>query len=129
VTTSPRRALVVDDSRAMRMILRRILVDVGFEVVEAGNGREALSALRTQPAISLVLVDWHMPEMDGLELVKAVRAEAAFDATILMMVTTENDVAKMTTALEAGANEYVMKPFDREVIAGKLALLGIGNPA
>lgn len=121
----PLSALVVDDSRTMRGILKRILTGFGFSVTEAANGREALDQLTAGEPVHLVLVDWNMPEMNGYEFIQAVRRERAWDALPLMMVTTEAEIDQMNRALEAGANEYVMKPFTSEVIAGKLALLGI----
>ncbi len=119
-------ALVIDDSRAMRMILKQILQEMGFQVSEAGNGREALDRLRQMEKADIALVDWNMPEMNGFEFVCAVRAEAAYNDVQLMMVTTESEMSQMVKALEAGANEYVMKPFTKEVIREKLAILGIG---
>lgn len=119
-------ALVIDDSRAMRMILKQILQEMGFQVSEAGNGREALDRLRQMEKADIALVDWNMPEMNGFEFVCAVRAEAAYNDVRLMMVTTESEMSQMVKALEAGANEYVMKPFTKEVIREKLAILGIG---
>ena len=117
------KALVVDDSRAMRALIGQVLKKLGFEVIDAGNGREALSRLAEKP--DLALVDWHMPEMDGLAFVRAVRADPANAALRIMMVTTETEMGQMATALEAGANEYIMKPFTRDVIEQKLALLGL----
>jgi|SRR5262245_61481430 two-component system chemotaxis response regulator CheY len=119
------RALVIDDSRAMRAILRKILKEIGFEVTEAGHGKEGLERLKQIEAPQLALVDWNMPEMNGLEFVRAVRADHAYDAMRVMMVTPESAVSAVTCALEAGANEYVMKPFTKNVILEKLALLGI----
>jgi two-component system chemotaxis response regulator CheY len=121
-------ALVVDDSRAIRLILRRFLQEIGFEVAEAGNGIEALEALTdlyetADPA--LCLVDWNMPEMNGIEFVGAVRAKAEWAGIRLVMVTTENEMSQVVRALEAGADEYVMKPFTKEVIIDKLSLLGL----
>jgi two-component system chemotaxis response regulator CheY len=119
------RALVIDDSRAMRAILGRILKDLGFEVTEAGHGREGLERLQQTGKLDLALVDWNMPEMNGLEFVQAVRADHTYDGMQLMMVTTESEAGAMVNALEAGANEYVMKPFTKDVIVEKLAILGI----
>lgn len=121
------RALVVDDSRATRTILRRILKEIGFEVSEAGHGREALERLKEIGTPDLALVDWNMPEMDGFEFVRAVRADHAYDSMRLMMVTTETEMEQVAKALEAGANEYVMKPFTKDVILEKLDLLGIAR--
>ena len=119
------RALVVDDSRAMRGILRRILNERGIAAIEAANGRQALELLQSGEQVQLALVDWNMPEMTGYEFVCAVRQVSAWDSIPIMMVTTEAEIEQMTRALEAGANEYVMKPFTADVIAGKLELLGI----
>jgi len=117
------RALVIDDSRAMRMILAKMLRELGFEVSEAGHGQEGLERLRSQSNVDLVTVDWNMPVMNGLEFVTAVRADHANDSTQLMMVTTETELHQISKALESGANEYVMKPFTRDVIEDKLRLL------
>ena len=120
------KAMVVDDSKAIRMILSKTLTEVGYEVCEASNGREALSLFeREKDHISLVLVDWNMPQMDGLEFVKQLRADPKHSSVVLMMVTTETEVEQMVRALEAGANEYVMKPFTKEIIADKLRMLGV----
>jgi two-component system chemotaxis response regulator CheY len=118
-------ALVIDDSRAIRMILGRMLVELGFEVEQAMNGREALSRLDAGLEPELVLVDWNMPEMNGLEFVTAVREPPYSSAARVIMVTTETEVPQMVRALEAGADEYVMKPFTRESIVEKLQLLGL----
>ena len=120
------KAMVIDDSRAIRMILGRTLSNFGFEVCSAGNGREALELLRSQQAeMSLILVDWNMPEMNGLDFIKTLRADPRFATTPLMMVTTETEVDQMIRALDAGANEYVMKPFTDDVIESKLRLMGV----
>ena len=119
------RALVIDDSRAVRSIIREILKGFGFDVVEAANGREALDRLREMDHADLALVDWNMPEMNGLEFVRAVRAESIYDDMPMMMVTTESDMTNMILALESDANEYVMKPFTRDVLREKIELLGI----
>lgn len=120
------KALVVDDSRAIRMILARTLSKLGFEVREAGNGREALEVLDVEKSgVQLVLADWNMPEMNGLDLVKQLRRNPELASVVVVMVTTETELDKMTAALEAGANEYVMKPFTPEILAEKLELAGI----
>lgn len=119
-------ALVIDDSRAIRMILGRTLTRFGYEVVSAANGREALDLIHDNgldPAV--VLVDWNMPEMNGLDFVKKLRAEPRYKSVPLMMVTTETEIEQMYRALEAGADEYVMKPFTDDVIADKLRILGV----
>ena len=121
----PMKALIVDDSRAMRLVLRQMLTELGFDIAEARHGREALSYLQTNPDTALALVDWNMPEMNGLELVTEVRLDDTLKGVRLMMVTTETEMAHVQRALLAGADEYVMKPFSREIIADKLALLGL----
>jgi len=101
------------------------LRELEFEVDEAPDGREALALLATKSQPDVALVDWNMPEMNGFELVQAVRANRAFDNIRLMMVTTETELAHVAKALEAGADEYVMKPFTKDAIRDKLALLGV----
>ncbi len=119
------QALVVDDSRTLRRILGGYLQELGFDVREAGNGREALESLEAGGRPDIVLVDWNMPEMNGLEFVRVIRARSDFQDLPLMMVTTETDVVHIAAALTAGANEYVMKPFTKEAITDKLQLLGL----
>jgi two-component system chemotaxis response regulator CheY len=119
------RALVIDDSRVIRAILKQSLQRLRFDVVEAGNGREALEHLRRSDRPDLILVDWNMPEMNGLEFVQAVRADAAYSDVRLMMVTTEHEGAQVARALEAGADEYLMKPFTHQSMEEKLLLLGL----
>ncbi len=119
-------AMIIDDSRAIRMILSRSLARFGYEVHTADNGKEALAYLESDaPELALMLVDWNMPEMDGLEFIKRVRAIPRYAAAPLMMVTTETEIDQIVKALEAGANEYVMKPFTDEIIADKLRLMGV----
>jgi len=122
------RALVVDDSTAVRLYLRKILLPYGFEIVDARNGREGLQRVREQQ-IDLVLLDWNMPVMNGLELLQHIRTEPGVGSPCVMMVTSENDLQEVAQALEIGANEYVMKPFTPEIIADKLALLGFPRVA
>lgn len=119
------RALVIDDSRTVRAIIGKTLRELGMEVVEAANGRAGLEVLHASPGAELVLVDWNMPEMNGLEFITAVRADRAFDAVRIMMVTTETEQEQVLRALRAGANEYLMKPFTPEVLVAKLGLLGV----
>jgi len=119
------RALVVDDSRAMRVLMTRMLKEIGFDVQEAGDGREALTRLREMGEVDIVLVDWNMPEMDGLEFLRAVRSDRGWDDIRVMMVTTECGMDEVMSALQEGADDYVMKPFDKEIIREKLILLGV----
>jgi two-component system chemotaxis response regulator CheY len=122
--------MVIDDSRAMRLILKRIVAQLGFDVVEASNGKEAMDYLQNTIEESgelpgLALVDWNMPEMNGLEFVTAVRAEPKLRNMTLMMVTTESEQSQIVRALASGAHEYVIKPFTPDAIIDKLALLGL----
>jgi len=119
--------MVVDDSRAIRMILSKTLGSLGFEVCQASNGREALERMvdGDDRPLAVVLVDWNMPVMNGLEFVQNVRANPEYSQIKLMMVTTETQIEQITRALDAGANEYVMKPFTEEVISDKLRLMGV----
>jgi two-component system chemotaxis response regulator CheY len=119
------QALVVDDSRAMRAILTRLLDGLGFDVAQAGDGQEALEVLGGGVRPDVILVDWNMPVMDGLTFIKQCRAHEEYRDIVLMMVTTESEQAQIVRALAAGAHEYVIKPFTEDVIAEKLALLGL----
>jgi len=118
------KAMVIDDSKAIRTILSRTLAEVGYDVCQAANGLEALSVLEETDGVSLILVDWNMPQMNGLEFVKQIRSDPQYASVLLMMVTTETEIDQMVAALDAGANEYVMKPFTKEIIEDKLRLLG-----
>ena len=121
------KALVIDDSKAMRSILSRMLQELGFEVFEACNGREGLERLQAIGKVDLALVDWNMPEMNGLDFIRTVRAEQSYDGVLLMMVTTETEMENVVRALAAGANEYVMKPFTQEIILEKLQIFGMAG--
>lgn len=119
-------ALVVDDSRAVRKLLAQTLTDMGYQVSEAENGKAALETMSSLSwSFGLILTDWNMPEMNGLEFLKAVRSRVEFQDVPVVMVTTETEMENMAAALEAGANEYVMKPFTRDILADKLRLAGI----
>lgn len=118
-------ALIIDDSRTMRSILRRIVTQLGFETSEAANGQEALDALEAGLEPDLCLIDWNMPLMDGYTFVTRVRAEPRWRSLTLMMVTTESEHGQIVRALAAGAHEYVIKPFTPEAIVEKLDLLGL----
>lgn len=119
------RALVVDDSRAIRSIIGKTVKELGFEVVEAGNGREAFDRLAECGKVELILVDWNMPEMNGFDFLVSARQNELWKDTVIMMVTTETEMSQMQRALDAGASEYVMKPFTREVLREKLQLVGL----
>lgn len=117
-------ALVVDDSRAIRRILGSMLGELGWRTHEAENGRHGLDVLGAASRMDVALVDWNMPEMNGLEFIKAVRADDRWGSLPILMVTSETEFQNMAAAMEAGANEYAMKPFDRDVIRDKLSILG-----
>ena len=119
------QALVVDDSRVMRTILTRLLTGLGFTVIQAGDGAEALQILEDGARPDVVLVDWNMPVMDGLTFIKRCRANPEYRELVLMMVTTESEQSQIVRAMAAGAHEYVIKPFTEADIAEKLALLGL----
>ena len=119
------RALVIDDSRAMRRIVTGILTDLGYEVRDAGHGREGLDVLDEGWVPDLATIDWNMPVMDGLQFVFAVRANPAYRQVTLMMVTTESETGQIVKALAAGAHEYLIKPFTADALRDKLALLGL----
>ncbi|MEZ5410338.1 MAG: response regulator [Acidimicrobiales bacterium] len=114
------RAMIVDDSRAQRMLLKRAVSPLGFDVVEAENGEDALTKLDPEDPVDVMLVDWNMPVMDGLALVRRVRATRAFADVFVMMVTSESDPKKMARALMVGADDYLVKPVDGEMIRSKL---------
>ncbi|WP_122818419.1 response regulator [Nocardioides pantholopis] len=118
-------ALIIDDSRAMRSILRRIVAGLGWETTEAGDGQAALDHLEAGLLPDLCLIDWNMPVMDGYTFVTRVRADPRWRAITLMMVTTESEHGQIVRALAAGAHEYVIKPFTADAILDKLALLGL----
>ncbi|WP_137180177.1 response regulator [Roseomonas sp. AR75] len=116
--------LVVDDSRVMRKAARRVLEGLGFGVREAEDGEKALEACR-EAMPDLVLLDWNMPVLDGIGFLRAARAEHGPERPVVMLCTTENTPERIMQALEAGAQEYVMKPYDAEILGGKLAQLGL----
>ncbi len=119
------QALVVDDSEAVRGMLSEHLTQLGFEVEQAGNGFEALAKLQTMPELAVVLLDWSLPGMDGLEVLRLVRADARYSAVPVVMVTTEDQPPLVVEAFDAGASEYLMKPFDAQAVLEKLLLLGV----
>ncbi len=121
---STRSALVVDDSKLVRGISRKILEGFGFAVVEAEDGQVALTQC-TALLPEVILLDWNMPVMSGIEFLRAFRSQYASATTLIIFCTTENDTSKIQEALSAGANEYVMKPFDADIIHGKLLQLGL----
>jgi two-component system chemotaxis response regulator CheY len=119
-------AMVVDDSRTIRKLLSHTLKELGYEVSEAENGRAALDALNASAApVNVILTDWNMPEMNGLEFLKQVRGDEKFQQIPVIMVTTETEMEHMVMAMEAGANEYVMKPFTADILTDKLRIAGL----
>ena len=119
------RALVVDNSKPSRSILVRVLRDLKFDCTEATNGLEAIAALATQGRPDLVTIDWHMPVMNGLDFLRQLRSEPGGDAPKVVFCTVENAPEQIRQALDAGATEYIMKPFDGDIVASKFALAGL----
>ncbi len=117
------KVLVVDDSKAIREIEKKYLEEMGFEVLEAENGEEALKVVEENPDIKLILLDWHMPVMNGYEFLLKLRANPKWSDIKVMMVTTENQQKSVVDAIMAGANEYLMKPFDKEMLETKIKYL------
>lgn len=121
------KLLVVDDSSTMRRIIKNTLQRLGHkDILEGGDGVEGWNALNSNPDVDMLITDWNMPEMNGLELVKKVRADARFTDLPIIMVTTEGGKAEVITALKAGVNNYIVKPFTPQVLKEKLgAVMGI----
>jgi two-component system chemotaxis response regulator CheY len=119
-----RSCLVVDDSRVVRKVARRILEANGYAVTEAGDGQQALDACRAGLP-DIVLLDWNMPVMDGITFLRALRGEFGPDNPMVIFCTTENDMAHIEMAMSSGAQEYIMKPFDEEILVGKLDQVGL----
>lgn len=118
------RALIVDDSRFVRGYLRGLLQERGIECVEAADGQAGLNRLHAEGEFDLVLLDWNMPVLNGFEMLKKLRSEG-FIGTKVLMVTTEAENDYILSALDAGADEYLMKPFDHEAFNDKLAMMGL----
>ena len=122
------RALIVEDSSTIRAILGLYLKKMDIEVIEAADGREALERLKEGGQLDLVLVDWNMPEMDGVELIREIRKIPEYDALPVVMVTTNSESEHLGTAMDAGANEYIQKPCTLDMLRDKLDLLGLIKP-
>jgi len=116
--------LVVDDSRVIRNVARRILEAFGFKISEAADGQQALDACKAAMPDG-ILLDWNMPVMDGIQFLRALRATPGGNAPVVLFCTTETDMSKIQQAIEAGANEYIMKPFDSEIVESKLLQVGL----
>lgn len=121
------RALVIDDSKAVRGLLKRELSHLGFEVFEAGNGQEGIDQLAQLGPVDVALVDWTMPVMDGLTFLKEVRSNPDYERLLVVMVTSESDPAQIFQALMAGADEYATKPITAAALAEKLGLVGLAG--
>ena len=117
--------LVVDDSALIRKAIRRILEPMGYQVAEAGNGIEALEHIESGGAVDAILLDVEMPQMDGLSTLREVRSRAELAQIPVVMCTTHNSIATITAAIQAGANEYIMKPFDSGIVQTKLQGVGL----
>ncbi|MGA2290378.1 response regulator [Bradyrhizobium sp.] len=116
--------LVVDDSSVIRKVARRILEGLDFQIAEAENGEEAIEACRVEIP-DAILLDWNMPKMDGYDFLRALRRLPGGDKPKVVFCTTENDVAHIARALHAGANEYIMKPFDKDIVTAKFQEVGL----
>jgi two-component system chemotaxis response regulator CheY len=116
--------LVVDDSKVIRMVARRILETLDFEILEATDGREALDACLSEMP-DAILLDWNMPVMNGIEFLRSLRLSEGGDAPVVVFCTTENDMSHIVEAMQAGANEYIMKPFDKDIIETKFTQVGL----
>ena len=119
-----KQCLVVDDSSVIRKVARRIMEEASFETIEAENGQEALDQCQQQMP-DVILLDWNMPVMDGLEFLTELRKQPTGGEPKVIFCTTENDMAHITQAVSAGANEYIMKPFDAEIVESKFAEVGL----
>ena len=116
--------LIVDDSRVIRMVARKILAELGFKTPEAADGKLALDACLAEMP-DAILLDWNMPVMSGIEFLRALRQTPGGDAPIVVFCTTENDLEHIQEAIVAGANEYIMKPFDAEILQAKFEQVGL----
>ncbi len=120
-----KHCLVVDDSRVIRKVARRILEELRFSISEAADGKEALEVCRSNGMPDAILLDWNMPVMSGIEFLRALRREEGGTSPLVVFCTTENDMEHISEAINAGANEYIMKPFDRDIIEAKFAEVGL----
>ncbi len=119
-----KRCLIVDDSRVVRKVARRIVEDLRFDADEAADGQQALDACRKDMP-DAVLLDWNMPVMNGIDFLRALRREPGGERPVVVFCTTENDMSHIAEAMRSGANEYIMKPFDSEIIESKFSEVGL----
>ncbi|RIJ17568.1 response regulator [Henriciella mobilis] len=119
-----RSCLIVDDSRVVRKVAGRIIRDMNFDVIEAGDGKDALDSCRSNMP-DAILLDWNMPVMNGLDFLRALRREEGGDKPVVVFCSTENDAEHIGEAMRSGANEYIMKPFDADIIESKFAEVGL----
>ncbi|MDX1489195.1 MAG: response regulator [Acidiferrobacterales bacterium] len=119
-----KRCLIVDDSKVIRMVARKILEDLDFAIQEAEDGKEALDACQDSMP-DAILLDWNMPVMTGIDFLRELRKTEGGDAPIVVFCTTENDMDHIREAMGAGANEYIMKPFDSDIIQAKFSQVGL----
>lgn len=120
-----KKILLVDDSRTVRSVGKRYSTALGFEAFEAEDGQAALDVMSREPDIDVVLLDWNMPVMDGLSFLRALREQKREKQPVVVMCTTENDMARIVEAMQAGANEYIMKPFTEDIVRDKLEEAGV----
>jgi len=122
------RALVIDDSRAMRSLLSRLLTGLGFDATGAEHGRAGLDVLESDGPFDVALVDWNMPVMDGLTFIRTVRSDRRWDRVKLLVVTSEGSPRNVYEAMKAGADEYAIKPVTADAVASKMTLMGVPLP-
>lgn len=119
------KALIIDDSSTVRSIIQKMLTSMGFECLQASDGKLAYEALENASGVEVAFVDWNMPVMTGIQFVQLVREKAKYSTMKLVMVTTETGMPQIASAIEAGADEYIMKPFTKEILLEKLRLVGV----
>jgi two-component system chemotaxis response regulator CheY len=123
------KAIVIDDSKTIRMMLKKFLLGQGFETLyEAGDGREALQKLEEIGPVDLALVDWNMPVMDGIDFIANLRQSPTCGKVRVMMVTTESQASQVDAAMKAGANAFIVKPFNGDILREKLDQMGFAKP-
>lgn len=119
------KILLVDDTRTVRSICSKIVSSMGFEVLEAENGEVALQSVRDNPDLKMILLDWHIPVMDGMTFLKTLRGDCSLTQPLVVMCTTQNRIQDISAALSAGADEFIMKPFTEEIVREKIFEAGV----